>query len=142
MAESVSRETIITGGKMAAFERRSGKDRLAKIRVGVEEADEAFDLNVVELAGQVRNGVIPANQAVGDNVEAGFHLFGDDGAGHVVLHVEKIGGGAVASVERGNCSAQALQIRGIADARVASRAGKVEARSRAHSDPPIPAVDS
>ena len=105
MAEGVSRETVITGGKMAAFQRRSGKDRLAKIRVGVEEADEAFDLNVVELAGQVRNGVIPANQAVGDNVEAGFHLFGDDGAGDVILHVEEVGGGAVTSVESGDGSA-------------------------------------
>ena len=105
MAEGVSRETVITGGKMAAFQRRSGKDRLAKIRVGVEEADESFDLNVVELAGQVRNGIVPTNQAVGDNVEAGFHLFGDDGAGDVILHVEEVGGGAVTSVESGDGSA-------------------------------------
>ena len=75
---------------MSAFERRSGEDGLAKIGVGIEEANEPFDLNVVEFAGQVRNGVVPANQPVGDDVKAGFHLFGDDEAGYVVLYVEEL----------------------------------------------------
>ena len=135
MAEGVSREAVIPGGKMAAFERRSGEDGLAKIGVGIEEANEPFDLNVIEFAGQVRNGIVPANQPVGDDVKAGFHLFGDDEAGYVVLHVEEIGGGTVSSVERGDGSPQELQFRGIADARIASRAGEVEAGGGAHDGP-------
>jgi hypothetical protein len=71
MAEGVSREAVITGGKMSAFERRSGEDGLAKIGVGIEEANEPFDLDVIEFAGQVRNGIVPANQPVGDDVKAG-----------------------------------------------------------------------
>src|ERR1700720_4126798 len=110
MAEGVSREAVITGDKVTAFHRRSGEDGLAKISVGIEEANEAFDLNVVEFAGQVRNRIVPANQAVGDHVEAGPHLFGDDAAGYVVLYVEEIGGRAVASVECGNRSPQDLQV--------------------------------
>src|SRR6202046_2233110 len=135
MTERVSGETVIAGGKIAAFQRRSGEGGLPKIGVGIKEANKAFDLNVVEFAGEVRNGIVPTNQPVGDDVEAGFHLFGDDVPGYVVLHIEEIGGGAITSIERGNRSAQDLQLGRVTDARVAARAGKVETGSGAHWRP-------
>src|ERR1700735_752065 len=141
MAEGVSREAVITCGEMTAFERRSGEDGLAKISVGVEEPNETFDLNVIELAGEVRNGIVPADQAVRDHVETSLHLFGDDITGDIVLYVEEVGGGAVASVESGDRSPQDLQPGGVADPRVAARAGKVEAGRGAHWET-LPGADS
>src|ERR1700735_5058174 len=135
MAEGVSREAVITCGEMTAFERRSGEDGLAKISVGVEEPNETFDLNVIELAGEVRNGIVPADQAVRDHVETSLHLFGDDITGDIVLYVEEVGGGAGASVECGARSPEELQLGGVADPRVAARARKIEARNAAHRQP-------
>src|SRR5580704_3108347 len=132
MSQSVSSEAVFARNKMAAFYGPPNEDRLPEISVGVEESNQALDLNVVQLAGEMRNGIVPANQPVGDDVEPGFDMLRDHLAGNFILHVEKIGGGSVAAVERGNRSPQGLQFRGIADARVAPCAGKVEARSRAH----------
>ena len=142
MAEGVSGEAVISGGEMSAFERGSGEDRLPKVSVRVKEPDEAFDLNVIDFAGQVRDGIVPADQAVGDHVETGLDLFADDVAGYVVLYVEEVGGGAVASVERGDGSAQGLQLGRIADARVASGAGKIETWSGVHLERPSRLADS
>src|SRR5580704_3200859 len=135
MAQCVSGETVFTCDEMPAFYRRSDEDRLTEISVGVEESNEAFDFHVIQLAGEMRNRVVPANQAVGDHVEPGFHLLGDNMPGHFILHVEKIGSGSVAAVERSNCSPQRLQFRRIADARVAARTRKMEARSCTHFGP-------
>src|ERR1700722_19225582 len=135
MAQGVSSEAVFACDEMATFYWRSDEDRLTEIGVGIEESNEAFDFDVVELAGEMRDRVVPANQAVSDHVEPGSYLFGDHVAGDFVLNVEEIGVGAFSAVERGNRSAEELQFRGIADARVAARAGKVEARNSTHLVP-------
>src|SRR5271156_158267 len=126
MAEGVSSEAVISGGEMSAFERGSGEDRLPKVSVRIEESDKPFDLNVIELAGEVSEVIVPADKAFVDHVETCFHLFGNEVAGYVVLYVEEVGGGAAASIERGDGSAQGLQFGRITDARVASGAGEIE----------------
>jgi len=132
MAQGVSGETVFTCDEMPAFYRRSDEDRLTEISIGIEESNEAFDFDVIQFASEMRNWVIPANQAVGDNVEPGFYLLGDYVAGDFVLNVEEIGVGSFSAIERGNRSLEILEFEGIAYARVASRARKMEAWSCAH----------
>jgi len=137
VSQGISREAVFAGEQIASFYGRFDEDWLPKISIGIEESNEAFDLNIVQFAGEVGDGIVPANQAVGDYVESSFYLLGDYVAGDFVLNVEEIGVGSFSAIERGNGSAEGLRFGGIAYARVAARARKIEAGSRAHFEQPF-----
>src|ERR1700675_347910 len=136
MSEGVAGKAVFVGDEIATPGGFGGEGRLAKIGIGVKKAQKAANFYVFELSGDVGDGIVPANLAIGDDVEAGFHLVGDGAADHFVLGVEDVGGGALAAVEGRDGAAQELKLEGVADARIAAGAGEVQTGgSGAHGRP-------
>src|SRR5580658_6919347 len=120
MAEGIASETKVLGDDRIVSLGNAGDKGLAKIKVGVEKALQADDLDVGEFGCDVGDRVLPANLAVGDDVEPGFQLVGDSTARHLIFGVEKIRGIAFAAIERGDGATENLEFVAVADAWIAA----------------------
>ncbi len=128
MTERVARERKIVHHKRRFARRLARQNRLAKIGVRIEKAKEAFDSYVFEFPRQMRYRIVPADLAVGNNLEAGLHLIGNRAASHFVFGVEHIRHGALAAIEACNRAPQHLELESVADSRIAARAREIQTR--------------
>ena len=130
MSERVAGETEIFRDERVAPLGCAGNHRLAKIKVCVEIALQAGDLDVGEFGREVRDRVVPTNLAIGDHFKAGFQLVGDSAANHFVFGIEEIRGVAFATIERSSGTAEGLELRAVADARIAAGICEVQPGKR------------
>jgi len=76
-------------------------DGLAVVRVRIEVADEAADLEPLKALSDVGLVVVPADLAVRDEVQAGFDLLLDDFDGYLVLDLGQLLAADLAAVQAG-----------------------------------------
>ena len=88
VTERVAGETVFVNDHRDAPHRLAQKNRLAKKFRRAEERERILQGDVVQFAGKVRDGIVPTDEAIGNDFQTGPDLLGDDVSRNCILGVE------------------------------------------------------